>query len=484
MRPCAIQFDAQAAASLSWPEVRDSEFIWDFDDGGSRTDAEGFMAAVVYQNAGTYHATVTVDGETWNSQTITVTEPSEVACVSPSSDWTNCPAGAEHYTSLSSALSGTGSNAHILLEGGASHGALPDGGSDVNVLIGAYDNAASNPTVSAGDTTPADGWVYQDLNITGGSRLFEGAGLGKDVLWHRVTAPGGPQFISFVFDVTGAFIIDSNITGGDYAIYIGSADCDRFVLKGTRLHAPQSGQHTFRVQGCDRLLIQDSTITHVGDHDSLTLRGDDEWLLVQNNYFDDYVAIKPENSGETARRRYLIFERSVVEVEEPEGIEVRSTQSAVFRNNIILGAWQSGINAAGGDNLPNSDLQFFNNTFYNADVNTNARVVGCNGDNCVARNNLAVAKPTSTGIACVTGATAESNNWCFTTQANSWCRDPQTGSSTCYDPSFMSTTYGNADFMRPGAGTRGIDAAYQTVPVWSDSYNVLRAIVDVGAVER
>ena len=37
MAPCAVQFDAQKGASLTWAEVRDSEFLWDFDDGGSRT---------------------------------------------------------------------------------------------------------------------------------------------------------------------------------------------------------------------------------------------------------------------------------------------------------------------------------------------------------------------------------------------------------------------------------------------------------------
>ena len=62
MRPCAVQFDAQRGASLTWQEVRDSEFLWDFDDGGSTRDSEGFLAAVVYETAGTYHPTVTVDG--------------------------------------------------------------------------------------------------------------------------------------------------------------------------------------------------------------------------------------------------------------------------------------------------------------------------------------------------------------------------------------------------------------------------------------
>ena len=106
MRPSAVQFDAQKGASLTWPEVRDSEYVWDFDDGGTRTDADGFLAAVVYQTAGTYRPTVTVDGETLNPQTVTVTEPTETRCVSLTSNWTGCPTGAGHYTSVSSALPG------------------------------------------------------------------------------------------------------------------------------------------------------------------------------------------------------------------------------------------------------------------------------------------------------------------------------------------------------------------------------------------
>jgi hypothetical protein len=169
---------------------------------------------------------------------------------------------------------------------------------------------------------------------------------------------------------------------------------------------------------------------------------------------------------------------------EPDGVEVRSTQSAVFRNNIVLGSWESGLNAMGGDHLPNSDLQFLNNTYYTPDSNNHARVIGCNGARCVARNNLGVAQPKSTKLACVTGATTESNNWCYTTEATSWCRDPKTGRDACDDPRFISTSYGDPDFMRPAAGTRGVDAGYGTVPVWDDWHGVRRDRIDVGAVER
>ena len=132
MAPCAVQFDAQKGASLTWAEVRDSEYVWDFDDGGSRTDSEGFLAAAVYEKAGTYHPTVTVDGETWNVQTITVLDPTRTVCVG--TDFSDCPstAGGDHFATISSAVSATNSEArrHILLERGGSFGTLPSTGSD------------------------------------------------------------------------------------------------------------------------------------------------------------------------------------------------------------------------------------------------------------------------------------------------------------------------------------------------------------------
>ena len=75
----------------------------------------------------------------------------------------------------------------------------------------------------------------------------------------------------------------------------------------------------------------------------------------------------------------------------------------------------------------------------------------------------------------------EGENWCYT---NGEFLDPVTGGNNCYNPSFVSQTYGSADFMRPGAGTRGIDAGDPNVPVWNDYDYAQRATIDVGAVER
>ncbi len=151
MAPCAVQLDAQQGASLTWPEVRDSEYVWDFDDGGSRTDSEGFLAAVVYEKAGTYHPTVTVDGETWNPQTITVLDPTRTVCVG--TDFSDCPSanGADHFATISAAVTATNGEArrHILLERGGSYGTLP-GGSGNSTLIGAY-SSGNKPAVTASD---------------------------------------------------------------------------------------------------------------------------------------------------------------------------------------------------------------------------------------------------------------------------------------------------------------------------------------------
>ena len=191
MRPCAVQFDAQKASSLSWSEVRDSEYVWDFDDGGSRTDSEGFLAAVVYEYAGSHRPTVTVDGETWNPQTITVLDPTRTVCVG--GDFSDCPsaAGGDHFADLSSALTATRDEAgrHILLERGRSHGALPYGDT-TPTMIGAYSTGAE-PAVTAANVDLTTDWSFVDLAISGsGGRAITTTSSGGLLL--RIKGTGAP----------------------------------------------------------------------------------------------------------------------------------------------------------------------------------------------------------------------------------------------------------------------------------------------------
>ena len=191
MAPCGVQLDAQKAAGLSWAEVRDSEYVWDFDNGGSRTDSEGFLAAVVYEKAGTYHPTVTVDGETWNPQTITVLDPTRTVCVG--TDFSDCPSAAsgDHFATIASAVTATNGEArrHILLERGGPYGALPKGNA-TPTMIGAYGTGAK-PAVTGADVDSTTEWSFVDLAVSGsgGGVVFAPKSNGGLL---RITGTGPP----------------------------------------------------------------------------------------------------------------------------------------------------------------------------------------------------------------------------------------------------------------------------------------------------
>ena len=484
MRPCAVQFDAQVTEELSWEEVRDSEFVWNFDDGGSTADARGFLAATVYESAGTYNPVLTVNGQAWAPGTVTVTEPRQVACVSPVSDWTNCPKGGKRFKTIRAAMAGTGANSHILLEGNRSHGKLPSNGRR-NVLFGAYDNAVANPEVDSPGGSPKPGWAYQDLTITGkeARRLF--GAKHPNVLWHRIHAPSGKTFLSAVFGSKNTFIIDSKLQGAAYTIFIGNPKCSRFVIKNSVLESTTSGQHVTRVQDCDRILVQGSTFKIPGRNTSLTVRGNSEWGLIQNNYADKEMTISAANASEDSIRKWFVWERNYVVLRSPipNVMRVRSTQNAIFRNNILQGhKSQTGIKAEGGQIQSNANLMLVNNTYYDPIPSNRSAVCTCDGANCVAKNNLGIASPKFNSTSCVPGGGAISNNWCYTTSTKKWCLDPSGGGSTCHDPKVVSTKYGDPNFMRPGPRTGRFDVGDQTVPVWNDFFDAPRSRIDVGAV--
>jgi hypothetical protein len=77
-----------------------------------------------------------------------------------------------------------------------------------------------------------------------------------------------------------------------------------------------------------------------------------------------------------------------------------------------------------------------------------------------------------------------SNNYCYSSIETDICILPD-DEATCTDPVFLneSDRFDN-DFLRPTAGTPGIDAGDQTVLIWEDYWQAPRTTIDVGGVER
>ena len=488
MAPCAVQLDAQKGASLTWPEVRDSEYVWDFDDGGSRTDSEGFLAAVVYEKAGTYHPTVTVDGETWNVQTITVLDPTRTVCVG--TDFSACPsaAGGDHFATISAALTATNGEArrHILLKRGGSYGALPSGNA-TPTMIGAY-GSGNKPALTTNGTELYPNWSYQDVAVTstGGDAPFR-AIRGAGALLLRVTATGTSN-AQLMYAEQGFFIVDSDITSDRYVLYTSNAD--RMVVKNTVMtrNSP-SGDHTFRHQGGNKLLVQGSSLTATTLHTSLTVRGNTAWALVQDNYFNQTSGPNPQYVGANELQQYMVWERNSLDGgSNLAGIGLKLTgHDMIVRNNVSYNVGGTAFKAESISPITTQNIWFINNTAFTTKVG-NDGVVCSNTAGCVIKNNL-VYSTQRLDNGCFPGGGTQLNNWC---RSSNGCIDPVTGGSTCYEPSFVSTTCGtvvngkctNAGFATPGAGTRGINAGAQSVPVWDDYDNVDRSTIDVGAVAR
>jgi hypothetical protein len=455
--------------------------VWDFDDGGSRTDADGFLAAVVYEYAGTYHPTVTVDGETWNPQTIVVTEPREVRCVSLKSDWTGCPSGASRHTSVSAALSGLSGGTHVLFHRGESYGSQSLGGY-ANVAFGAYGTGAKPSFSSSGKWSAASeqSWTDIELASTSSDNAIGVGSTTANALLYRMTVT---NTVAKAFSASGEFfIVDSDLTGADYGIYVqgNTKPMGYAVVKGSKIRRRNSGQHTSRIEEGHKILYQNSSFYGPGNQTSSRMGRATEWVLFQGNYMN-----QPTTFGESGyTNRYFVVERNVLDVDTtPDGthggLSFSAASNAVARNNVVInGRGGGGMTSSGGE------TQFLNNTIY-ATTELNFGIEA-GGTGSTMKNNLV--KSTVNILGCFEGGSGNANNWCRSTNE---CLDPATGGASCYEPNFLSLDPGNEtawpanpDFMRPSGGARGIDKGNQSVPVWNDFDNAPRTMIDVGAVEN
>jgi hypothetical protein len=392
-------------------------------------------------------------------------------------DFSDCPSssGSDHFSTLNAALSNTSGDArrHILLKSGGSYGALPEGNT-TPTMIGAYSTGAK-PAVTAADVDLTAGWSFVDLAISGsGGAAITPKSSGGLLL--RVTGTGSPSS-SWVSAYYGAFIMDSSIVSGAPYTVFPFDNVPWYVVKNSTIRRTSTGQHTIRVDGDgqEKVLIQNNQVLGDGGNTAIRLSGTTSWCLIQGNWTNRAITSGDSQPGDPRARSHIIWERNAWDrlgINNHLGFPI-DAHDAVVRNNIIYnGGGLFDYKAEG------SNIWFINNT----SVGNDTSGVLCNGQSgCVRKNNL-VYSTRSPGGNCYDGSlNAADKNWCYT---DDQCIDPLTGGSGCYNPSFLGQTYGNAGFMRPGPGTRGINAGNLNVPVWNDYDNVPRTTIDVGAVER
>lgn len=499
-------FDAQKTEALAWSVVRDSLWVWDFDDGGA--GSEGIFAAHVYETAGTYNPTLTQDGEQWNVGEITVTDPTQINCVSLVSDWDGCPS-ATRYTSVGGGLSATIAGEMLLFHEGENYGTQALGGK-ANVAIGAYGDAgegdvsAGKPAFTGTDWEGGEEQSWSDLDVTkAGGTIFstgvaDAAGLNQLVL--RVYAHGSPD--RGLTARSGWFVIDSYFNDcQDYCFYSQGNEkpIEFMVVKGTKMRLVAGGNHTLRYEEMHRGLIQDSSFYNNHDRNALRCGRGCQWILNKDNWLQGNFT-----NGETGySTNYLITDGNILSKNagsDPGGYAFASgADNILARNNIAY-------NDKGGFGLdcsPASDCTVVNNTLYGDTVGWNGGITIGGG---TIKNNIVM--QTGEMLNSISGGTGNSNNWVW---ADNVCQDPvddntsggYPGGAECFDPGFISIDIGDdswdptvgdakswpdtSDVFRPCASgdcLRGVGIGNESVPVWTDFYGATRADIDVGAVER
>jgi hypothetical protein len=230
--PLAVHFFADTAASTPTSQpFHDYEYVWDYGDsssgnwatsGRSKNTDKGASAAHVYETPGTYTATLTVrDATSVVSSaifTITVQDPNTVfsgtntTCISTTSDFTGCPAGAAQVTTtnLGSTLpSYTAAGRRVLLRRGSSWSisstiSFPNNQGPVHIgafgtcsspdALGICSNAPSI-TVGSGYFINLDykrDWRLADISFAGpaASSVTDGYMDMRNILLFRLNASG------------------------------------------------------------------------------------------------------------------------------------------------------------------------------------------------------------------------------------------------------------------------------------------------------
>jgi PKD repeat protein len=503
MAPCAVQFDVQKTEALTWDEVKDTDWVWDFDDGGATSD--GFLAVHVYETPGVYNAVVTENGTPWQTTAVTVTAPGTSRCVSLVSDFDDCPSaeGADHYTSVSAGMAAITSDSELLFHRGESYGAQNLQSSVPDAAIGAYGSGAK-PTfikTSSSDWDTEDERSYFDLEIDdqGSSSYAFGAGA-ANVLLLRLDIPTCESLVikSSAFGVNaGLYVIGCDVTCDDgYIGYTGGTEIN--WVGNTLARINTSSDHNVRIAGGRRVLFQNNIVTATDGHTGLAFRGsgtrpNPEWALIQGNYFNVSSHAQPQNDTSNELVRWVIWERNLHDHSEDIGSDLGAASFIghfmMIRNNL---GWQSrrGLSAGSHPLVGDSqNIEFINNTCFDTQHSSSSiYCTRCGGStiDCVTKNNLAQLDSSSAGNCFSTGGTGSvmSNNYCYSTVLSGICILPD-DEATCTDPNWVNDTdMGHADFLRPAAGTPGIDAGDQTVPIWEDYWNAPRTTIDVGGVER
>jgi len=426
--PCAVFFDA--IGSLSWQQIEEHEFLWDFGN-GTETDLSsggknftGYMAAHVFETPGTYNVNLTMKKnhavvDTANVQIDVQQFTGRTICVSQTGAFADCPSGstADHFANFASAWSAIATNTKMLLNRGETFdlsAGVPAKSVAGPVIIGAYGTGAK-PLIDLGYgssnsiSTNAANWVYSDLHITGGKSPFGGFGEHKLILRVDVEKTSGATFGLGNGDAKEQFVFDSSSTDkydeggttgqGGNGVYTGGAST--MVVVNSLIDNNYKGEHNFRSYTSNRILIANSTFirpkrTKASVILSAAAGGHTQYGLISNLTFDGAISLTHEGGVTDATVTKVIVEKSkLLKTNNPDSVDGKyalgtandflPTSEIVLRNNV-------GIQAGTMFSIGNIDnVKIYGNTYYESDPLSGGRVIdsGLLAKTMTFKNNLA-----------------------------------------------------------------------------------------------
>ncbi|MFT5700539.1 MAG: hypothetical protein ACI8ZB_003413 [Desulforhopalus sp.] len=394
--PLSVSFIAGLEESTATKRTfHNYEYSWDFDvqDIGNENETwgtngrpkkydKGPVAAHVYETAGEYEAKLTIRNASGVVDTesffISVSEPNDVfagsktTCVSTTSDFTGCPAGADTITTtdLSDMPSWTESGERLLFHRGSSwtaptglYGSSP--APTTTAQVGAYGTCEApdvngiclnSPVITVTQGDGGDGFftLYKsnDFRVSDISLVSEksiggvttGATDIKNFLALRLKIRGfgvgvgwGHWLPGASDEITGNFVVSCDIQDfGSYGLYVGS---DRLALLGNNVHNSDT-THVVRVWWShlgviNHNLISGSSLTNTNGRHGLKFHGPDydqvgpvgpgnelnvpfntQFSVIANNTFGSSgpwpVFLCPADQLQDARLSDIIFEKNKI----------------------------------------------------------------------------------------------------------------------------------------------------------------------------
>jgi hypothetical protein len=525
--PLAVFFDAvDPASGVVQPSDGDHANVcyrWDFGDpdsgswsttGRSRNEATGYVAAHVYEQPGSYVATLTVTepgGATYQyEQPIQVQSFGGTTYYVSSSSGSDANDGASPsraLRTLDEATARLGTNRRILLKRGdtwrVSSGIwIEDPGPGI---IGAYFNSdgsddLSRPkphiVITGGGSGISCGWVQasdwriMDVRVSAeGYTTSWGVDLGWDGAYRwlvlRVETDGFDVGIGCT--ASGTAFVENVMAECDVhdivgiGVYLAGA---RLAVLGTRI-TDMIESHSLRVWYAEKAVFSENMCHYPGrTRQAMKLHAYDvgegpptEYVVVSGNSFRGstyVVAIGPENAQSDEPIRHVVVERNVFTPDEETVLGLLlCSDDVTVRNNIFDAtggaSWYRAVMLTEGAGPALHGIRICNNTAYLGGSANEFRlcIIDSSAQDTVVRNNLASAPQASDRQLIVgsgSGLVADHN-------------------LLTNEPGFVNAAAGD---FRLGSGSPAIDAGVAVPQVFEDWRGLLRpqgATYDLGAYE-